>query len=113
MLTILVIILNVIYISNKSRKIIPFYNNLNKYNETTKEYISIVEWNFFQADLYIGKPVQKIKNIAIVPLDSSYNIKLVVKNGEDGYDIKKSKTINNFTYIRDINEDNFIEYGIF
>ena len=57
MLTILVIILNVLYISNKSRKIIPFYNNLNKYNENNKEYISIVEWNFFQTDLYIGKPI--------------------------------------------------------
>ena len=110
----IIIIINILYLVNCEPIIIPFKNNLNKNYQNLKEYMSIVEYNFFQTDLYIGKPVQKMNNICLKISNEKALIKLAIKSSKynNGYDIMKSNSINNYTYERDLDSD-FIEYGIF
>ena len=110
----LTIIINLLYLANCEPIIIPFHNNLNKTYQNLKEYISIIEYNFFQTNLYIGKPSQKINNIGILISYHNSLIKLFVKSRKygDGYDAMKSNSINNYTYEANL-ESEFIEYGIF
>ena len=117
MFTIL-LIMKIYLIANNSPIIIPFNNNLNKTYKDLREFMSLVQWNFFQVDIYVGRPVQKIKNIALLRKSDSANIydyeKISIKYSKDenGYDVCKSKTANNYTYVADANDDMFIEYGI-
>ena len=45
--------------------------------------MSLVQWNFFQVDIYVGRPVQKIKNIALLRKSDSANIYDYEKNSFD------------------------------
>ena len=114
MFTIL-LIMKILIISN-SPIIIPFNNNLNKNYNNLREYLSLVQWNSFQADIYIGRPVQKVKNIGLFFGTSNNDAEktIFIKNDIDeyGYDVSKSKTVNNYSYVIDVNNDIFIEYGI-
>ena len=111
----ILIIMKIYLIFNYSPFIIPFENNLNISYQNLDEFFSIVRFNFFVTYLYIGKPVQKIKNIGLLPVISDEDIKIVVRNSKnnDGYDIDKSNTINNYTYIRENKSEFMVEYAIF
>ena len=111
----ILIFIKIIFLISCATRIIPFKNNLNIPYQNDKEYMTIVESNIFQTDLYIGKPIQKINNIGfIISYENSLN-KLFIKSSKfnNGYDVTKSKSIKNYTYERDIDNKLFIEYGFF
>ena len=100
----ILIFIKIIFLISCATRIIPFKNNLNIPYQNDKEYMTIVESNIFQTDLYIGKPIQKINNIGfIISYENSLN-KLFIKSSKfnNGYNVTKSKSIKNYTYERDI-----------